>query len=120
MLIFKNLKRLPLGNIKYFSSKINTEKFGLSQTSSENDRQIGKNEKFKENFRTREERLNREDFLKQEITKNPEFFKAFPHLADIVKSVNEVETNDLQKHINEKYTKEKPVYKNDNYFESLL
>jgi hypothetical protein len=127
MLIFKNLKKFNFKfpfSMRTFSSKVGSSdhKFGLSEKTTPEERQIGENEKYKESFRNREAKINREEFLKRDITTNPEFFKAFPHLAEIVKSVNELEVNDLQKHVKENYTitDKGRQEANNNYFETLL
>jgi hypothetical protein len=122
MLIFKKLIFNSQVS-KMFCSKITSDnKFGLSNSSTSQERQIGQNEKFKENFKSKEAKINREELLKQEITSNPEFFKAFPHLAEIVKSVHDIQNPDLNNHINENYTvtnKERQEA-NEKYFETLL
>jgi hypothetical protein len=127
MLIFKNLKsRIFANSLKYFCNKSNTDiKFGLSNSGTEEEKQIGQNEKYREKFSNKTTKLNREEFLKREITSNPEFFKAFPHLANIVKSTADIpDSADLNKHIKENYKisdeEKRKRTQTDNYFETLM
>ncbi len=111
--------------ISNFCSK-NTEKLsslGLSKSGSKEEAQIGKNMEYKEKFFNKESKKKREEFLKREITSNPEFFKAFPHLSQIVKSVNEID-EDIPEYVKENFFIPEKLKqhnkKNENYFESLL
>ena len=110
--------------ISNFCKKIGkTSSLGLSKSGTEQEAQIGKNMEYKEKFLNKESKQRREEFLKREITSNPEFFKAFPHLSQIVKSVNNID-EEIPEYVKEKFfipEKEKQSNKkNDNYFESLL
>ncbi len=120
MLIFKKFKFFK-NNLIYatFCNKIDKlGKVGLSNSGTEVELQIGKNMKYKEKFVNKQIKVNREEFLRREITTNPEFFKAFPHLQSIVASENNIE-EDLTDYIKDNYYVEKAQPSNK-YFESLL
>jgi hypothetical protein len=120
MLIFKKFKfwKKQLTSFNFCTNTNKSNNIGLSNSGTQEEAQIGKNMKYKEKFTNKQIKLNREEFLKREITTNPEFFKAFPHLENIIKSENNIEGN-LTEHIKENYFVEKGIPQ-DKYFESLL
>lgn len=97
--------------------------FGLTDT--DNLKKLDKNlqneylikQTHKEQFKSREQLASRKDLLKQEITSNPEFFKAFPHLKEI--SNNEEEQTKLVNQLQNE-SKIKMKQESSKYFDSLL
>jgi ribosomal protein S18 len=76
---------------------------------------------------TKEDQEKRASLLKREITDNPEFFNAFPHLKEVIKREEMINQEvDLNKHLKQNYlVKEEDrnveiKEKKENYFESLL
>ena len=100
---------------------------GLSKVGSTEEKQIGQQEKFKIKYMSKENQEKRANLLKREITDNPEFFNAFPHLREVVRSEDMLkQEDDISNHIGSKYLiKEEDKNteiqeKKENYFESLL
>lgn len=100
---------------------------GLSKSGSAEEKIIGKSEKHKMKFKNKADKEARAKLLRQEITSNPEFFNAFPHLKEKLTS-EEVEdpADDISDHIRKNYVidEEKGIpdilEKRSNYFESML
>jgi ribosomal protein S18 len=116
---------------KNFSNKINDDfqikSTGFSKVATPQEAKVNLTEKFKIKLMDKEEKERRSQILKREITDNPEFFNAFPHLKQIVKR-EDMEDNqvDIQKHISDNYfikeeDKNKDIkQKKSSYFESLV
>jgi small subunit ribosomal protein S18 len=133
-----NSKTLLNNNSKYlirqFSSKIAeniTEPFikssGISKAGTTQEKKIGQSEKFKIKYMSKEDQEKRTNLLKREITDNPEFFNAFPHLKEVIKREEMLNPEeDLTHHLSSNYQiKEEDQNseiqeKKENFFESLL
>lgn len=121
-----NPTRMSTFKLANFCSKDNKNS-GLSSepnTFDLNDAKMDKN--YKQTFTSKKQRSNRAELLKREIVDNPEFFKAFPHMSDIVHSTTDTAENDTKKYIRENYKskdEKRDTEVNErrtNYFESLL
>jgi hypothetical protein len=109
------------------NSKSNFNK-GISKDSTSKDSSESyPDRKFKEKFKTKVQLQKRTELLKKEMVSNPEFFKAFPHLANkVIDETNIDEDDNLKQHIDENYfikdsdKDQNVLQKKTNYFESLL
>jgi ribosomal protein S18 len=97
---------------------------GLFKKGSEEEGDIGGIEKHRAKFNSKEDKEARMKLLQREITSNPEFFNAFPHLKEKIKldymeSNNEEVESFLSQNFEVKPSEESQE-KKSNYFESLL
>lgn len=97
---------------------------GISSKGSEIEEKISHIEKFKAKFDSPKDKEKRVNLLKQEITSNPEFFNAFPHLKPkIIDEELDVPEHSVNTEINNNYdlSIDRDIRdKKENYFESLL
>jgi hypothetical protein len=115
-------------SLKNFCTKKNsdTKPLGLNKTASSEESKFGHMQKYREKFKSKEEKEKRIKLLKAEMTSNPEFFNAFPHLREKVAQDEFEENEDVTKAIDKNYTirhddRNKALDdKKTDYFESLL
>ena len=99
---------------------------GMFKKGSEQEANIGAIEKHRAKFNSKEEKEARMKLLQREITSNPEFFNAFPHLKEKIKLDYMESTNGTQEvegFLNQNFfikPSEESQEKKSNYFESLL
>lgn len=125
----KDSKDLINKNYSSFNIKDSNKKVGISEDKDNQEAyQSQVKASFKNEFKTKTEMNKQAELLKREIVNNPEFFKAFPHLKDIVisesdyvKGTENFESDFKENYkISEKDKETAVIEKKKNYFESLL
>jgi ribosomal protein S18 len=118
-----NVQKFPFSKInKGLDYKINSS--GLIKKGNEQESAINNLEKNKTIFNSKNDKEERMSLLKQEITRNPEFFNAFPYLKEKIKSdFMENDLDDASDFVKKNYIIEdtdEAKEKKSNFFESLL
>jgi ribosomal protein S18 len=127
-IFFKNSALKFVKNFRNFCTEIDEvdeiTSPGLLKKASFKESSYGQVQKFKLNFNTKTSKEKRSELLKREISSNPEFIKAFPHLKEAIKIENlEEKDEDVKSFIKSNFTIQETTEsreKKTDYFQSML